>query len=122
MKKTKDAIKKLFDMVDETKETLLILHVDENDQFESHVCGDARVDCFKHRFGSFGLRGQRGCKWKDCRARRACSSSGRADVPRSFDVARVCRRALPLAAAGGEYGIARVDSAAIGRRNRRSDS
>lgn len=40
MKKTKDAIKKLFDMVDETKETLLILHVDENDQFESHVCGE----------------------------------------------------------------------------------
>ena len=39
MKKTDDAIKKLFDMVDETKETLLILHVDENDQFESHVCG-----------------------------------------------------------------------------------
>jgi len=40
MKKTKDAIEKLFDMVDETKETLLILHVDENDQFESHVCGE----------------------------------------------------------------------------------
>jgi hypothetical protein len=40
MKKTKDAIKKLFDMVDETKETLLILHVDENAQFESHVCGE----------------------------------------------------------------------------------
>lgn len=40
MKKTKDAIKKLFDVVDETKETLLILHVDENDQFESHVCGE----------------------------------------------------------------------------------
>lgn len=40
MKKTKDAIKKLFDMVDETKETLLILHVDENDKFESHVCGE----------------------------------------------------------------------------------
>lgn len=40
MKKTKDAIKKLFDMVDETNETLLILHVDENDQFESHVCGE----------------------------------------------------------------------------------
>lgn len=40
MKKTKDAIKKLLDMVDETKETLLILHVDENDQFESHVCGE----------------------------------------------------------------------------------
>ena len=40
MKKTKDAIKKLFDMVDETKETLLILHVDENGQFESHVCGE----------------------------------------------------------------------------------
>lgn len=40
MKKTKDAIKKLFDMVDETKETLLILHVDENDQFQSHVCGE----------------------------------------------------------------------------------
>lgn len=40
MKKTKDAIKKLLDMVDETKETLLILHVDENDKFESHVCGE----------------------------------------------------------------------------------
>ena len=40
MKKTKDAIKKLLDMVDETKETLIILHVDENDQFESHVCGE----------------------------------------------------------------------------------
>ena len=40
MKKTKDAIKKLFDMVDESKETLLILHVDENDQFESHFCGE----------------------------------------------------------------------------------
>ena len=40
MKKTDDAIKKLFDMVDETKETLLILHVDENGQFESHVCGE----------------------------------------------------------------------------------
>ena len=40
MKKTDDAIKKLFDMVDETKETLLILHVDENAQFESHVCGE----------------------------------------------------------------------------------
>ena len=40
MKKTDDAIKKLFDMVDETKETLLILHVDENDQFESHACGE----------------------------------------------------------------------------------
>ena len=40
MKKTKDAIKKLFDMVDETKESLLILHVDENDKFESHVCGE----------------------------------------------------------------------------------
>ena len=42
MKKTKDAIKKLLDMVDETKETLIILHVDENDQFESHVCGERR--------------------------------------------------------------------------------
>lgn len=40
MKKTKDAIKKLLDMVDETKETLLILHVDENDKFTSHVCGE----------------------------------------------------------------------------------
>lgn len=40
MKKTKDAIKKLLDMVDETKETLLILHVDENDKFELHVCGE----------------------------------------------------------------------------------
>ena len=40
MKKTKDAIKKLLDMVDETKETLIILHVDENDKFESHVCGE----------------------------------------------------------------------------------
>lgn len=40
MKKTKDAIKKLLDIVDETKETLLILHVDENDKFESHVCGE----------------------------------------------------------------------------------
>ena len=40
MKKTKDAIEKLLDMVDETKETLIILHVDENDQFESHVCGE----------------------------------------------------------------------------------
>lgn len=40
MKKTKDAIKKMLDMVDETKETLLILHVDENDKFESHVCGE----------------------------------------------------------------------------------
>lgn len=40
MKKTKDAIKKLLDMVDETNETLLILHVDENDKFESHVCGE----------------------------------------------------------------------------------
>ena len=40
MKKTKDAIKKLFDMVDESKESLLILHVDENDQFESHFCGE----------------------------------------------------------------------------------
>lgn len=40
MKKTKDAIKKLLDMLDETKETLIILHVDENDQFESHVCGE----------------------------------------------------------------------------------
>lgn len=40
MKKTKDAIKKLLDIVDETKETLIILHVDENDKFESHVCGD----------------------------------------------------------------------------------
>ena len=40
MKKTNDAIKKLFDMVDETKESLLILHVDENDQFSSHVCGE----------------------------------------------------------------------------------
>lgn len=40
MKKTKDAIKKLLDMVDETKETLLILHVDENDKFESYVCGE----------------------------------------------------------------------------------
>ena len=40
MKKTKDAIKKLLDIVDETKETLIILHVDENDQFESHVCGE----------------------------------------------------------------------------------
>ena len=40
MKKTKDAIKKLLDIVDETKETLIILHVDENDKFESHVCGE----------------------------------------------------------------------------------
>ena len=40
MKKTDDAIEKLFDMVDESKESLLILHVDENDQFESHVCGE----------------------------------------------------------------------------------
>lgn len=40
MKKTDDAIKKLFDMVDESKESLLILHVDENDQFSSHVCGE----------------------------------------------------------------------------------
>ena len=40
MKKTKDAIEKLLDMVDETKETLIILHVDENGQFESHVCGE----------------------------------------------------------------------------------
>lgn len=40
MKKTKDAIKKMLDMVDETNETLLILHVDENDKFESHVCGE----------------------------------------------------------------------------------
>lgn len=40
MKNTKDAIKKLLDMVDETKETLIILHVDENDKFESHVCGE----------------------------------------------------------------------------------
>lgn len=40
MKKTKDTIKKLLDMVDETKETLIIMHVDENDQFESHVCGE----------------------------------------------------------------------------------
>ena len=27
-------------MVNETKETLIILHVNENDQFESHVCGE----------------------------------------------------------------------------------
>ena len=40
MKKTKDSIKKLLDIVDETKETLIILHVDENDKFESHVCGE----------------------------------------------------------------------------------
>lgn len=40
MKKTKDAIKKLLDIVDETNETLIILHVDENDKFESHVCGE----------------------------------------------------------------------------------
>ena len=40
MKKTDDSIKKLFDMVDETKESLLILHVDEKDRFSSHVCGE----------------------------------------------------------------------------------
>lgn len=38
--KTKDEIKKLFEKLDENKETMLILHIDENDDFESHVCGD----------------------------------------------------------------------------------
>lgn len=38
--KTREEIQKLFKNVDETKETLLILHIDENDKFCAHVCGD----------------------------------------------------------------------------------
>lgn len=40
MTRTKNEIKKLFENIDETKETLLVLHIDENDNFSTHFCGE----------------------------------------------------------------------------------
>lgn len=37
---TRKEIKKLFEKVDENKESLLILHVDENDDFAAYSCGE----------------------------------------------------------------------------------
>ena len=38
--KTKNEIEKLFDKVDEEKETLLILHINEDQEFDCKFCGD----------------------------------------------------------------------------------
>lgn len=38
--KTKNEIKKLFEKINENEESLLVVHVDENDDFGSFVCGE----------------------------------------------------------------------------------